>query len=159
LERKKKRRAVGITAVYSANPVGRRSRDVAALPNHKRLGAGQRTLVDREIAKLFRPTWLSLVAGSKAHHTPAGVEQLVQAERHLARVLDFGRLDLGGRLERREEEAAGAGYSIDPAWRTVRQRLQGMDPASLTELACPGAAAEGDEQEKPAPSVNKTYSR
>jgi hypothetical protein len=88
---KKRRKTAGISTVYSANPERRRSRVV---PNHKRLGAGLRTDVDREIAKLFRPTWVSLVAGSRAHHTQAGVEQLVQAESHLARFLDFSRLDL-----------------------------------------------------------------
>lgn len=66
-----------MTALYSADPVVRRSR---LLPNHKRLATGGvRTMVDREMGKLFRPSWVSLIPASAAYLSPQAGDQLIKA--------------------------------------------------------------------------------
>jgi hypothetical protein len=159
LRTKKRRRVMGVTALYSADPVERRSR---VMPNHRRLAAGQRTIVDREISKLFRPTWLSLLPASKAFHSPAGVEHLLQAESRLAKFLDFSRVDFS-RLDAAVNEGAQSGShgsSRDPAWETVRRELGEREPADLAELAPgPPGGTEASNKQAAAARRGKTYSR
>ena len=148
---------MGVTALYSADPVERRSR---VMPNHRRLAAGQRTIVDREMSKLFRPTWLSLLPASKAYHSPAGVEHLFQAESRLAKFLDFSRVDFD-RLDAANEGAqSGSHCSRDPAWETVRRQLGEREPADLAELAPgPPTGTEVANKQAAAARRGKTYSR
>jgi hypothetical protein len=153
LRTKKRKRVMEVTALYSADPVERRSR---VMPNHRRLAAGQRTIVDREMSKLFRPTWLSLLPASKAYHSPAGVEHLLQAESRLAKFLDFSRLDFH-RLDAANEDAQSG---RDPAWETVRQQLGEREPADLAELAPgPPGGTEVANKQAAAARRGKTYSR
>jgi hypothetical protein len=157
LRTKKKRRVMGVTALYSADPVERRSR---VMPNHRRLAAGQRTIVDREMSKLLRPTWLSLLPASKAFHSPAGVEHLLQAESRLAKFLDFSRVDFA-RLDAANEGAQSGSHSNrDPAWDTVRRELGEREPADLAELAPgPPGGTEAANKQAAAARRGKTYSR
>ncbi len=158
LRTKKRKRVMGVTALYSADPVERRSR---VMPNHRRLAAGQRTIVDREMSKLFRPTWLSLLPASKAFHSPAGVEHLLQAESRLAKFLDFSRVDFD-RLDAAVNEGAQSGShsSRDPAWYTVRRQLGEREPADLAELAAgPPGGTEVANKQAAAARRGKTYSR
>ena len=154
-QKKKRRYTTGVGALYTATPVPRRSR---LIPNHRRMMApGQRSMVDREISKLFRPSWVSLLPGTRAYHTPAQVGQLVQAAGLLAKFLDFSRLDLT-RLDREEEEVVEG--NSDPAWDIVREHIQEMDRESLAELPCgPGGAAGVLTFDQKTARRVKTYSR
>jgi hypothetical protein len=162
VKRTTRQRTDGVGAIYAADPVQRKSR---ILPNHRRMAVGQRTIVDREISKLFRPTWMSLLPGAKAHNSAARVEQLVVAESLLAKFFDFSRLDLARLAGSPGEEGVTVGRR-DPTWDAVRQRLLETDTADLAELTAEpwrgrercgrGAAAAAS---KVASIPTKTYSR